>query len=126
MTSLRAVVYAKDLERVVAFYAGVLALPVVAEEAGEFTTLGDDGMELSVVAMPRAIADAITIDSPPRRREDAAVKVSYEVADLVAARRAAGALGGVLDEREWTWRGTVHCDGHDPEGNVFQLREPSG
>jgi hypothetical protein len=26
---------------------------------------------------------------------------------------------------EWTWRGLRHCDGHDPEGNVIQLRQPA-
>jgi len=28
-------------------------------------------------------------------------------------------------EREWTYRGRRVCDGHDPEGNVFQAAEPA-
>jgi hypothetical protein len=26
-------------------------------------------------------------------------------------------------EREWEFEGAKVCDGHDPEGNVFQLRQ---
>jgi len=26
-------------------------------------------------------------------------------------------------EREWELRGANVCDGHDPEGNIFQLRQ---
>jgi len=34
-------------------------------------------------------------------------------------------LGGQLNStaREWKFRDTRVCDGHDPEGNMFQLRE---
>lgn len=39
-----------------------------------------------------------------------------------------GALAGVVDppERAWTFGGYLRCDGHDPEGNPFQLREAVG
>jgi hypothetical protein len=26
-------------------------------------------------------------------------------------------------DREWEFEGAKVCDGHDPEGNVFQLRQ---
>jgi predicted enzyme related to lactoylglutathione lyase len=52
------------------------------------------------------------------------MKPSFAVDNLHAVRRRAPELGGAVDDAatEWSWRGMVHCDGHDPEGNVFQLR----
>jgi len=50
------------------------------------------------------------------------------VDSLAAARARVAMLGGRLDpaDREWSARGFRACDGVDPEGNVFQLREPAG
>jgi len=28
-------------------------------------------------------------------------------------------------ERKWEFEGAKVCDGHDPEGNIFQLRQTS-
>ena len=55
------------------------------------------------------------------------MKPLLPVASLDEARAAAASLGGIVDgvEREWDWRGATVVDGHDPEGNVFQLRAPS-
>jgi len=124
--SMTAVLYAKDLDRVAAFYAGVLSLAKIDAARDDFVYLqSEDGsMELTVVAAPAAVADRIIIIDPVVRRETTPVKLSFAVADLVAARQQAGERGGRVDGpgTEWTWRGMVHCDGHDPEGNVFQLR----
>jgi hypothetical protein len=57
-------------------------------------------------------------------REDTAVKASFLVDSFEAVREAAAATGGGLGplEAAWTWRGSVHLDGHDHEGNVVQFR----
>lgn len=119
-----AVVYAKDLQRVSRFYAGVAGLRTVQQEAG-FAVLETAGFQLTVVAIPPHIAEHIEIASPPARREDTPLKLAFFVPGIAAARSQAAGLGGVVDgpEREWTMHGWRHCDGHDPEGNVFQLRE---
>ena len=123
--SAGAVVYAKDLARVAAFYASVAGLAVAATEP-DFVVLSGGRLELAVVRIPDSIADSIEVETPPIRRADTAVKLVFPVASLAAARAAAVGLGGVVDpvEREWTFRGATRCDGHDPEGNVFQLGEP--
>jgi predicted enzyme related to lactoylglutathione lyase len=74
---------------------------------------------------PARIAEQIQIASPPVRREDTAVKLWFAVPSLAAARSLVARLGGELNgpEREWQFEGDRVCDGHDPEGNVFQLRE---
>jgi predicted enzyme related to lactoylglutathione lyase len=118
---LAAVVYAKDLDRLAAFYRTLLGWEVLEARAGEFVCLAppDGSVELTVVA-----GHGVTAADPPTRRTTTAVKCSFSVDDLVAARARAAELGGLVDPSatEWTWREMVHCDGHDVEGNVFQLR----
>ncbi len=121
--SAGAVLYAKDIERVSCFYEKLLGLTPVQREP-DFVVLEGGAFQLVVVAMAPAIAERTNIESPPLRRENTPVKLCFAVADLTAAREAAQALGGALNaaEREWDFQGHRVCDGHDPEGNVIQLR----
>jgi predicted enzyme related to lactoylglutathione lyase len=118
------VIYALDPGRVAPFYAEVVGFHVIHTEDSH-VTLGSDWMELHVVRAPAEHANRIEMFDPPQRREETPIKVSFLVANIQAARDVAGRLGGVIDgaETEWTWRGESHCDGHDPEGNVFQVRD---
>lgn len=120
------VIYAKDLARVSRFYEDVAGLRVTEREE-TFVLLEGAGVELVVHAIPAAIADTFEIATPPERRESGAIKPCFGVVDLQAARQRAPIVGGALDpaSSEWTWRGLRHCDGHDPEGNVIQLRQPA-
>lgn len=120
-----AVVFVKQLERMVPFYREVAAL-AVTEAEDSFCLLENDGVELVLHAIPQHIADTFEISDPPQVREEASVKLIFPVADLAAARAAAALHGGrLLDtEKEWSWRGFHVCDGVDPEGNVIQLRMP--
>ncbi|MDZ7653412.1 MAG: VOC family protein [Burkholderiaceae bacterium] len=119
------VVYAKDPTRVARFYEDVAGLRVT-ELDDAFILLEGAGVELVVHAIPAAIASTFEIAVPPERREDGAIKPCFTVTDLQRARQRAAVGGGLLDPAasEWTWRGLRHCDGHDPEGNVIQLRQP--
>lgn len=47
------------------------------------------------------------------------------VVGIAATREVAQRFGGVVDPAHLEWRFDRHrvCDGHDPEGNVFQLRQ---
>ncbi len=118
------VVYAVDPTRVAAFYERVAGLSRTVTARGHLV-LESESFQLVVVRVPDGIAAGIELADPPVRREDTAVKPAFVVADLAGARAAAAATGGVLDppEREWRWQGWRVCDGHDPEGNVLQLRE---
>jgi catechol 2,3-dioxygenase-like lactoylglutathione lyase family enzyme len=121
-----AVVYAKDADRLAAFYGRVAGLAVLEARAG-WSVLGSAAHQLVVHAIPPQIAASIEIAAPPERRAASALKLVFVVPSLAAARPLAAALGGVLDppEREWVYRDSRVCDGHDPEGNVIQLREPA-
>lgn len=119
-----AVLYAKDLARVSAFYGEVCGLTRVHSEA-DHVVLASPIFQLTIVAIPAAIADGIVIAVPPVRREHTPIKLVFPVAELEPLRATASALGGGLNpaEREWFLGDIRVCDGHDPEGNVLQLRE---
>jgi catechol 2,3-dioxygenase-like lactoylglutathione lyase family enzyme len=117
------VIYAQDVARVAAFYRDTLSRPIVAQDAG-FAVVGDAALEVAVVRMPEALAAANPLGTPPRVREETPLKPSFLVDDLAGAAAAAAAAGGGTKSGEtaWRWRGQLHLDGHDPEGNPVQFR----
>ena len=119
-----AVIYAKDPKRVAAFYEHVAGMRECHAD-DHYVELESNSFQLVVLQIPRHIADTIVIASPPDRREDRAVKLVLFVQSIERARAAAASYGGLLNasEREWQFQGATVCDGHDPEGNVFQLRQ---
>lgn len=126
MTSIcgGATVYAKQLDRVSNFYAKVCGLSTTLRE-GDYVVLEKGPFQLVVIRIPDHIANTFQIASPPVRREDTAFKLVLVVESIAGSRAAAVELGGVIDsvEREWEFQGMRVCDGHDPEGNVIQVRE---
>lgn len=122
-----AVVYALDLQRMTAFYAGVTGLPVVISEP-EHAVLRSGDFELTVVQISPEFASDIEITTPPERRSSTAIKVAFIVSSIAAVRTTAATLGGQVDgvEHEWSLHDYLISDGHDPEGNVIQLREYQG
>lgn len=121
-----AVIFAKSVPRLADFYARLLAMAVV-QTADDHTRLQSPAMQLVIHAIPASIANSIRITEPPAVRKDMPIKPVFPVASLAQARQDAVRLGGSLaaPEREWSMAGFRACDGFDPEGNVFQLREPA-
>lgn len=119
-----AVIFAKDLHRVATFYEKLLGLTATHGES-DHVVLTSAHCELVIHAIPKAIADTFTIAVPPERRSETPIKLYFFVASIADARARAAPLGGELNppNREWEARGFRACDGHDPEGNVLQLRE---
>lgn len=123
MDKFGAVLFVKDVARLTAFYAAVTGL--AATESGEtWARLGTGAFELVVHGIPPHIAATLEISTPPARREEAAIKLVFPVASIADARAMAVQLGGELNppDREWQLGALRVCDGHDPEGNVFQVR----
>ena len=121
MPSPAAVVFAADVARVAAFYRTLFGMRHVEGDA-TYVVLERDGFQLTIHGLrgePAATGAA---------REDTYVKLCFPVDSLAGVRREAAALGGALgpagDEWESDSRGFRACDGRDPEGNVFQAREP--
>ncbi|MFY3383176.1 VOC family protein [Paracidovorax sp. MALMAid1276] len=119
-----AVVFAKDIRRVAAFYEHLCALVVVHAER-DHIVLESGTVQLVVHAIPPAIARTIQIAEPPVVREQTPIKLFFAVPDLAQARALALQWGGEIAPaaREWEARGFRACDGHDPEGNVVQFRQ---
>lgn len=124
---LSAVLYARDLDRVGAFYAAVLGVDPPAGD-GRHVVLRAGDVQLVVLAVPEPLARRIVLADPPARRTETPIKLMIPVDSIARVRDVAGARGGIVDppRHEWTFQGDRVCDGHDPEGNVFQLREPAG
>lgn len=119
-----AVLYAKDLDRLVEFYSSVAGTEVQSIEKG-FAILGSGPSQFVIVRIPKRISDTVDIATPPEPREDTPLKLVFGVADIADARDRAAKLGGAMNaaEREWEFEGAKVCDGYDPEGNIFQLRQ---
>jgi hypothetical protein len=101
-SSVRAVLFVKDLGRAAAFYIGALAMTRASGDE-DHAVLDCDGFELVVHRMPKPIADTSVADS----------------------RRLARSLGGEIDDAPPAWadRNANLFFGHDPEGNQFGVRQ---
>src|SRR5262249_34943479 len=86
-----AVLYAKDLAAISAFYAEVAGLRRASVHS-DHVVLAVEGFELVVLAAPARIAKTIEIADPPERREGNPIKLVFRVTDIVAARAAAARL----------------------------------
>ena len=112
-------VFVSDLDRMRRFYAGALGLAVTEEEPG-WVRFATGGAAFALHAIPADIARGIAITDPPAPRADTAIKFTFHVDDVDAARAQLVAHGAAIrDVKRWGAR--VLCDGVDPEGNVFQI-----
>jgi predicted enzyme related to lactoylglutathione lyase len=119
------VVFAKNKQRVSAFYQQTLGL-TVEESDTLHDLLRGRGYEVIVHAIPRKYAAGITLTKPPQPREDTPFKPTFVVASLAEVRRAVEATGGYLKpvSGAWHFRGHTVLDGWDPEGNIVQFKQP--
>lgn len=119
-------IYAKDAQYLVQFYAAVLQLTECPEQSQPehgLLVLQGAGLQVVIHAIPSAYAVDIEIQSPPVPREDSALKFFFSVRDLSHARDVAVEWGGSIAEQVWEAPGYRYCNGLDPEGNIFQLRQ---
>jgi catechol-2,3-dioxygenase len=113
-----AVVYVGDLARMRTFYERCLGL-VVADTGDGYCRLQSRQWLLTLVQSD----DALPTTSPAPRRSHIPIKLAFEVQSISAIRTLAAELGGQVDPSEWNFRGEIHCDAVDLEGNVIQLIE---
>ena len=116
--------YVKNLEQVARFYERLLTLAVSRTEE-DHIVLESEACQLILHRLPPYIAESIVIQSSPEVREGTPVKWLLPVPSIADARLLASSLGGQVwpVEREWEFMDMRVCDGIDPEGNVFQLRQ---
>jgi predicted enzyme related to lactoylglutathione lyase len=123
-SNVSAVLFAKDLRKVSAFYSGVLELtPTSSDE--HHTCLNCRGFDLIIHQIPKHIADGISIQQPPERRVWGALRLNFPVRSVEDSRRAARSFGGEVDDTppEWAGQSANFFLGYDPEGNVFGVTQ---
>ena len=119
-----AVLFARGLDQVAAFYSNVLDLREANHDA-DHILLESPGFQLVVHRIPDHSATAMQAEDPPARRAKAAFKPVFFVPSLAKVRTMVSAHGGTMEPRdkEWSFNGVAVCDAVDPEGNVIQFRE---
>jgi len=119
-----AVLFAKGLDRIAAFYSAVLGL-TEANRDDDHILLESPGFQLVVHRIPGDRATTVDSSLPPVRRATAAFKPVFFVPNIGSVRLLVEANGGVMEpaDKEWSFNGVRVCDGLDPEGNVVQFRE---
>lgn len=117
-------VFAKQVDKVSLFYQQALGLKVEVSDKSHDLLVGQN-YEVVVHAISKAYAQSIEIESPPKRRDDVALKPTFVVDDLEVVRAAAKTNGGFLKpiKQAWRIRGYIVLDGTDPEGNVIQFKQ---
>jgi catechol 2,3-dioxygenase-like lactoylglutathione lyase family enzyme len=113
-----AMLFAKDVDRMTAFYRDGLGLAVVPEKSSEGWVVFDAGGALFALhAIPPAIARSIEITDPPQERSDTAIKLVFQADDVEAVCVRLATLGG----KPLPPRASGSRDVLDPEGNVLNL-----
>jgi predicted enzyme related to lactoylglutathione lyase len=115
------VIFVADVRKVTAFYRELAAMSVLVEDEGH-TVMELDGFQLVI---HKLAGEPQAPEGEVRVRRDSYVKVCLPVESITVARALAAANGGAIKspQHEWEARGFRACDGHDPEGNVIQVRE---
>ena len=119
-----AVIFAKDVARLAAFYEQIFSL-AVKYATPDKVILETSSLLLVIHAIPADVASSINITEPPLMRENCALKLILPVQSLAETRAKAHVLGGGLapETMEWSAGNFNACDGFDPEGNMLQFRE---
>jgi catechol-2,3-dioxygenase len=106
------------------FYAQVLQLPIVEETPGQWVLLKAGHCHIGLHQIPAQYLQ----DSKPINPEESNTKIIFSVTeDLFALRERLVAQQVVLQDIK-TFEGYDYwlCNGQDPEGNVFQLKQRKG
>ena len=118
----RAMLFVKDLDRMIRFYSEVIGFRVIERTRHpDWVEFETGGAGFSLHAIPAHIAqDIIQVLSPPVPREQQSCKLIFEVDDLDAELARLTGLGVGILHRPWGGWDVV-----DPEGNVLGVRSKS-
>ena len=118
-----AVIFVRDVPMMTAFYQQLATMTFVGGDEGH-SVLEIENFQLVIHAL-RGEPQPATRKGKVVVRRDAYVKVCLPVVSIAKTRTIAAKLGGAIKPKknEFEARGFRACDGHDPEGNVIQVRE---
>jgi len=116
-----AMLYVRDLERMKRFYGDLLEVePTNQNWTSIWSTFDAGGLRFALHAIPAEIAQDFEIADHAAPRENAPVKLIFEVKNVEGERERLESFGVRTIRRSWQKPGDA-CDAVDPEGNVFQL-----
>lgn len=118
------VIFSVDIGRLATFYENVLGAEPHHEPSDD-VRLVDDRDEVLIHSIPKRVAEAIEIGTPPSPRTDSPIKPIFDVDSLETALESVRLNGGVVTDRTFTVDGLTRHDVLDPDGNVIQLRSHS-
>jgi hypothetical protein len=114
----RAIIFAKNIDRMATFYRDALGLiPLTAKSSEGWLEFDAGGVDLALHVIPAHLAEAIEVTALPIAREGTPIKLVFEVPDIEVARIHLINHGATMSAPS-PWG---YCDGVDPEGNVFQI-----
>jgi len=118
------VLFVANVDRVASFYKAVASMKPVSGDR-DHSVLEIDGFQLVVHQLKGEPEPVHDTQGRVQIREDSYSKLCLPVQSINSARSQAASFGGSIKpvEYEWQERGFRACDGHDPEGNVIQVRE---
>lgn len=102
----RIIVFAKNPDKLAAFYAQAFGLLEVAREPG-FVDLASGSFRLAF--------------HQAAQTPTASHKLCFYTADVVAVREHLASFGATMNRVQAAAKGITFCDGRDPEGNRFQI-----
>ena len=121
-----AVIFAKNLDRMAAFYSLMLGFTDVSRDE-DHIVLQSSGVQFVVQRIIDGGSAAGDASGPPTHRSTAVSKPVFLVPSISRLRGMAETHGAVLEpaDREWSFGGFILCDGLDPDGNAIRFREPT-
>ena len=111
-----AILFAKDIHRLTAFYERLGLEAIEATRATNWVEFAAGSTTFALHAIPDEIAAGIEIADPPVLREETPIKLVFSVDDVDAECARLAAAGIQLTRRPWGV-----AEGADPEGNIFQV-----
>ena len=117
-------IYSSNIETLGDFYKAALNLKEI-DKSDDYICLARKGIEINIIKMNGKPGKEIEPEEYLHIREETPIKCSFVVDSFEQVVIANERFGGKLkDEKNaWEWRGQLHLDGYDPEGNVLQYRK---
>lgn len=118
------VIFAADVRGVSIFYRELAAMTVLHEDL-DHAVMEIDGFQLVIHGISGKPQGRAEEKGRVPVRQHSHIKLCLPVESIAGGRALAAENGGAINppEHEWKARGFRACDGHDPEGNVIQVRE---
>jgi catechol-2,3-dioxygenase len=115
------IIFVEDVDRLKIFYVNILQLEIVEEQPSQWLLLKAGNCHIGLHKMGQQYLD----ETKPFIKFDSNTKIVFETEeDIHALREKLIALNVLLQEvKTFDNYGFWLCDGEDPEGNVFQIRQ---